>query len=95
MNEQIALYLLFAFSGAVAGFIRFAESKRQWSWRVVITSVLMGSMISVAIIGWWFADMARETPIRCLALSLALGYAQPSLANIVSVILKSRSDGGA
>lgn len=90
MNEQVMLYTLYAFAGGIAGLIRFLESKKRFSWRVVSTSVLISTLSTLIMIGWWFESEVAEHPTRCLAFALSIGYLQPNITLIVSLILKAK-----
>lgn len=97
MNVETKLYILFAIAGAVSGLIRFMETKRRFSFRTVITTCLIGSIISTFVISWWFDGLVLTKPIRCVTLSCALGYVQPNIVRFLEIVLKidltSKKDG--
>lgn len=86
VNEEVKLYILFAVAGAVAGFIRFMESKRKFTLRTVITSSLISAIASTFIISWWFDGLVLVKPIKCTTLACALGYAQPNIVRLIELI---------
>lgn len=90
MDEQVILYILYAFAGGIAGLIRFLESKKRFNWRVISTSVLVSALSTLIVIGWWFDTEVVEHPTRCLAFSLAIGYLQPNITLIIGLILKAK-----
>lgn len=94
MNGEYRIYFLLAIAGAIAGFIRFYESKKNWSFRVAVSSSLVGSIISLSIIGYFFEEIVIKHPARALALALAIGYIQPNIASVVksSLGLKDKDD---
>lgn len=90
VSDQVVLYILYALAGGIAGFIRFLESKKKFGWRATTASVMLSSLSATAILGWWFENQVLEYPTRCLAIALLIGYSQPNIAGLLSLILKSK-----
>lgn len=88
MNEW-TLYMIFGIAGGLAGFARFLRSERKWRWRTVIAATLVGSLVSITIIGAAFGKVAQENPWLCLSVSIAAGFGIPDLAVVGDAVLQA------
>lgn len=91
INRSVILYFMLITSlGALGGLIRFNESKNNYTFRTVSISVSIGWMVSFVLIGLLWGNKIIEDPIRCLALSVGIGYVQPNIADYILQLLKYR-----
>lgn len=93
-SDVVTYYIIVVVLGAIGGLIRFNESDKEYSARLVATSISIGSMISFVIIGFLYGSDIIIEPIKPLATSIAIGYVQPPIVDFVGWIMKNRGGRG-
>lgn len=88
MADYPILWLYGAVSslGAVSGLSVLLASKRQLTTRILVATVLGGSLTSVMVVAAWYGD-ASGNPWPAIAASIAIGMAQPRGFDAVSLVL--------
>lgn len=95
--ETITYLWVFA-TGAIGGITKFCHSKREYRLRVVVATVLVGSITACCAVGLLFATISFFTkewieiyPYRqfCAAAGAGFGFIQPSIAGLFEAALKT------
>lgn len=87
MTESILwLYATVGALGAVSGLSVLLSSKRVLTTRIVVSTVLGGSLTSVMVVAAWYGD-ASTNPWPAVAASIAIGMSQPKGIDLVSLAL--------
>jgi hypothetical protein len=80
------LYVTVGGLGAVSGLSVLLASKRRLTTRIVVSTVLGGSLTSVMVVAAWYGD-ASANPWPAIAASIAIGMAQPRGFDAVALVL--------
>ncbi len=87
MAESILwLYATVGALGAVSGLSVLLSSKRVLTPRLVVSTVLGGSLTSVMVVAAWYGD-ASGNPWPAVAASIAIGMSQPKGIDFASLVL--------
>lgn len=93
MDLETITYIYVLLASGAGGYTRFADSERNWNWRRVSASVLVGAIGGVLFVAlvfdYWMGHKVVEYRFLCYAIGAAIGFLNPKLATMIQGFSKA------